>query len=214
MYFIGFNGPPGCGKDTAAHIVCSLAGKGIITQPDGEQFTNILNKKFAEPLKNSVHALLGLSGRSHDAFEHVKDTRQELFMGKSPRAWYIAMSEAFAKVFESDIFFGKVLRNDLTSESVFGDPYSMVAISDCGFGPELKPIVHAMSPSDRMLIVRLHREGCNFNNDSRSYINKEDYCTNATREHITELDLNNNFDIETFTTDLQDAITSWIKSTV
>lgn len=166
MHIFLLNGPPGSGKDFAAAIL-------------GErQF------KMAGALKRMTHAAMGLrygGGDPYSAayFEAHKDVPRSEFGGATPRDAYIQMSEGFVKPLLGEDYLGRVLakeigdavklRYDLRPEAA----PPRYAVSDCGFREEALALVDAFGPQ-ALTLVRLAREGCSFDNDSRGYITLAD----------------------------------------
>jgi len=166
MKVIFINGPPRSGKDAA--------GNALATILKGETF------KFAHALKCGTHALFAAmrgirldmtsiedfaSDATNDAaFEAVKDKSSPEFFGLSPREAYIAVSETLLKPTFGDKFFGAVLMRRLAQ-----DQPGVAIITDSGFVGEAQVIIDAVG-ADNCKLLRMHRDGCDFSNDSRGYI--------------------------------------------
>lgn len=82
----------------------------------------------------------------------------------SPREALIKVSEEIMKPAFGEDYFGKALAADI-SEYV-------TLVPDSGFMDELVPVVESVGPKN-VLVVKIHKNGCNFNNDSRSYLDEE-----------------------------------------
>jgi len=154
------NGPPRAGKDTAQEAV-----------------QNSTRCKFAQAVKEGAHAAFGLDPREYpmDVFEAVKDEPNVLFFGKTPREAYIAYSEMFMKPFTGDQqVFGKLLArwidNWVENNPDINRPF---IVTDSGFRDEAVALVEEFGAGN-IKLIRVHREGCNFDNDSRSYIKLDD----------------------------------------
>jgi hypothetical protein len=164
-----FNGPPGSGKDTACRVLANL------------QHWPIVVEKFAKSVKEGCHGLFGLVDENgavvpHDAYELVKNKPMKKFMGMSPREAYIWYSEEVMKPkFGKDVFgrltvarMNAVVARD--TEPKLGEFTVRVwGISDSGFVEEAACVVENFGASN-VALVRLYREGCDFTNDSRSYL--------------------------------------------
>ena len=157
------NGPPYSGKDTA-----------------WEAYPKGIRTKFARSVKEGTHAAFGLDTDDYDMdfFEHTKDIPNKLFFGKTPREAYIAYSETFMKPFTGDKgVFGKLTSrwiDDIVMEwSKNNLPELPFIITDSGFREEAEVIVEHFGP-ENVKLIRAHRKDCNFDNDSRSYINLDD----------------------------------------
>lgn len=165
-----FNGPPRCGKDTATDLSISILGH-----------TKAGRYRFAEPLKDAVHSLFGMSNVLLEHFDSVKGDPQESLFGMTPRDAYIWMSEEVVKPkFGTDFFARIAVRriNHVFGKGPYGD-FTAVVISDCGFQSEIDLLSKEFG-AENVLLVRLHRVGRTFAGDSRSYI-----------EHSNSIDLEN-----------------------
>lgn len=127
-------------------------------------------EKFARILKERTHALYGLFGPRgrpllHDFFEDRKDVALPEFLGISPRAAYIAVSEDLMKPLHGADIFGRLLLDDMRSAA----GVDLFVITDSGFAPEAAPIV-AWYGANNCRVLRLSASGCTFRGDSRGYI--------------------------------------------
>lgn len=163
------NGPPRAGKDTVGEILCRHgAGRRLI-------------QKFAFEVKERTHAAFRIvdeTGRPvpHDYFEQQKEVPLDCFLGLTPRQAYIAFSEQFMKPIFGEKIFGSLLakRLELTllaaqQKKGFRHVPDAFTITDSGFMPEALPIVEMFDP-EHCTLIRVHRRGCDFSNDSRGYI--------------------------------------------
>ena len=155
MKFVLMNGPPGCGKDTAAaNLVPYLAFKHL---------------KFAAPIKRMVAALLGCDLRT---LEETKDIPNRILRYENslikrddtPRGLLIALSEELLKPRYGNSYFGNALWFEAISSG-----NRLFVISDCGFEGEVGRLIDSAGKAN-CLLVRIHREGHDFTNDSRSYL--------------------------------------------
>lgn len=157
------NGPPKCGKDTvASHLV---------------PYFNFQKMKFAAPLKRMAAGLLDMrvelveEHKDHKFNILRKETISNEF-GIAPeysdeetlRRLLIRISEDFLKPVYGDTFFGRLAVRELQRSS-----YSLIVFTDSGFAREAESIIRAISKSN-VLLIRLHRDGCDFVGDSRSYL--------------------------------------------
>ena len=158
------NAPPRAGKDTAAAQL-------MLRQDDFRKLGYEPSVyKFALPLKNATHALFGLDCPP-DAFEKSKDIVSPVFMGLSPRQAYIKVSEEMVKPVIGIDFFGQIACNVLRDLSLIGKDGRNLCfiISDCGFATEVFPLM-AEFDEENILVVHIHRENCDFKNDSRDWL--------------------------------------------
>jgi hypothetical protein len=179
---IMFNGPPASGKDTAGLFVL-------------EEYNNVRIVKFADPLKQAVAAMFGLSFETVRRLEAIgsqdKDKPMDELMGFSWRQALIWMSEQCMKPkFGKDIF-GALMAQRLSGPT----SCELTVITDCGFTDEVLPVIDEMGPAN-CHIIRLHREDCTFDGDSRSHLfmNARKPPPVGTRVH----DLRNNHDKKMF----------------
>lgn len=150
MKFVLLNGPPGCGKDTAAaQMVPYLAFKHL---------------KFAAPIKRMAAALLQCDMKW---IEENKDT-YIMPLGYNVkitlRQFLIDLSEKFFKPLYGEEVFANLLWDEAKRS-----PSKLFAVSDCGFIGEVGKLVNS-SGRNNCILFRIHRQGCDFTNDSRSYM--------------------------------------------
>jgi len=165
------NGPPGCGKDTAARF---LFESGYARKA-----------KFAEPIKRAAKELFNIDELKFRELEKegnqaIKDIPLRETMGLTWREALIWVAETTKLKFGNDIF-GRVLAHKL-SHTVTGSPATVV--SDCGFIDEVKPMIDVFG-QDNVVVWKIFRDGCEFTNDSRSYIE----CAAETINNKFELDM-------------------------
>lgn len=148
-----FNGPPRCGKDTAANLV---AGK-----------TMGAPMSFAVPLKRQTAALLGVDLVT---LEIIKDMPHAALKGGTPRQYMINLSEKMIKPCYGDDFFGHVAVDSIRKQEPSLSP--LVLFSDSGFLSEAIPVVNEFG-IENCTLIQIARNGCDFSNDSRSYWNMD-----------------------------------------
>lgn len=174
MKFVLLNGPPHCGKDTAvSHLV---------------PYLNFVHLKFAAPFKRMVAALLGCS---MSTLEEIKDRPNRMLRFENaattrddtPRKLLIALSEELLKPRYGNSYFGTVLWGEACTSSG-----KLFIVSDCGFEGEVGRLTESAGASN-CLLIRIHRDGCDFSNDSRSYINLPSVKTLDIPNNLTPHDL-------------------------
>lgn len=158
MYVICFNGPPYSGKDTLAR----LFKEHVETQGFPGR---VLEVSLSDPLRKIAYAMVGLSypdGMDYGAF---KEKYFHVF-GCSGRQLLIDVSERFIKP-----LYGQATLVQLMIDSIpEGFPEDgIVLVRDSGFQIEVDPIISIVGPR-RVMVVRIHREGCTFMGDSREWV--------------------------------------------
>lgn len=157
LTFILLNGPPYSGKDTFAAIVKKHYGS--VTS----------HRKFSAPLKQGLTEMFRLTQHELDKLEADKGTPSPLLCGMSWRQAQIWLSEEVMKPkFGPDIF------GRLMSKGVYGiDPRRrLVVISDSGFLTEANDVADRFGMAN-VHVVEIHKPGCSFEGDSRSYWSSE-----------------------------------------
>lgn len=155
--FIILNGPPKSGKDTIGQQLHFQLRPNYL----------VVKRKLAEPIKRAVAAFLGLTAAEADHyFENpvVKDAPSKRFFETTPRQVLISFSEDWVKPNYGKCAFGEIMLERMK------DHNGVVVITDCGFMEEIS----VFDPTETV-VVRLHRDGCSFQNDSRSYIYPEGF---------------------------------------
>jgi hypothetical protein len=180
-----FNGPPRVGKDT---LVMGLLSK----------FPTAINIKFSTPLKTALPVFFGLTQSQIDMLEQNKDAPRNYFLGKSWRDVQISLSEDWAKPIFGNRVFGNITKNIIENE----DDTNIFLISDSGFQEEAAALVEQFG-KENCLLIRLKREGTNFDNDSRSYWENI--------FDIKEITLYNDKSIEAGIDKAQEIIIRWIE---
>lgn len=162
MKIILLNGPPRCGKDTAARAIRTAFGRDWTFRWE----------KFSLPHKQAFAAIMQKQIDKEGNVEYFEQHKEEVIpaLGVSYRRWQISFSEDFMKpLFGNDIFAKLFLLRQ--GPRLTTDRY-LTAVSDCGFEIEVET-VRAHCPKDTLLI-RIERPGCDFTNDSREYVSDPD----------------------------------------
>ena len=145
------NAPPGAGKDFAAQFLV-------------KNVRDCRLDKFARLLKERTHALYGFPDRDFTYYEYSKDIPSTDFLGLTPREAYIRVSETYFKPTHGNRVFGELLSKELNNI-----PEEVIAISDSGFCEEAEVLIEKYG-TNNVLLIKIHREGCDFSEDSRDYI--------------------------------------------
>lgn len=196
---IVFNAPPRAGKEVAAKAVMKV----INTEDSNlvayhKEFKDELFKVAANTLGISVEEFIqGYDKRApevlgwYPSVEWYKDYKSITVRDNkfSQREWLIHISENVIKPsFGKDVF-GKMFVNSLPQEGI-------IAVSDGGFPEEIQPVIDHVG-AENITIVRIHREGCDFSNDSRDYLTQDMFDST-----IRIIDVENNGTIDKFETDV------------
>lgn len=178
-----FNGPPRSGKDT---IVNDLL----------KRYTKVENIKFSNPLKTALPVFFGLSKEQIQLLESEKEIPKDYLLGKSWRGAQISLSEDWAKK-----TFGLRVFGDITLNIIKNSNNNLFLISDSGFQEEAEALIEYFG-KENCLLIRIKRDGTDFNNDSRSYW-KNIY-------DIEEVTIYNNKSIEAIVDKSNLIINTWI----
>jgi hypothetical protein len=164
-----FNGPPNSGKDYAARVVT-------------DTFQGAVHLEFKKALREVAHYMVSLAQPElpevqlleavkycnlleYARDKSVKDTVIcDEFGGRTWRQFLIWISETVLKpIFGQDIF-GRA-----AAKLVQETDASIIAFSDGGFQSEVDELLKLEGVT--VVVVQLHRDGCEWGNDSRGYIN-------------------------------------------
>lgn len=163
MKFILINGPKRSGKSTLANRAQATL------RINGNHAVTI---GFSYHLKRFVHGIyLGKKGfhMDPDAFDANKEDSQELLGGMSWRQAYIHYSEKVIKPLHGDGWFGdQLVRASIETGA------DIVLVPDSGFRSEAERVI-AAAGAKNVLLIRLHRDGCQYDEtDSRGYVHLDD----------------------------------------
>lgn len=151
-----FNAPPGVGKDCAVdHLIASGKYEGAV------------KRQFKDRLFEITCAIHGVSIERFTGEMYSRENKEKPYpelMNMSPREALIHTSEKIIKPNFSPAFFGRAL-----SESI-DEPLTFVP--DSGFLEEVVPVA-ADHGTANVLVARIFREGFDYSNDSRSYLDPE-----------------------------------------
>jgi hypothetical protein len=156
-HIIFLNGPPGSGKDEV----------GSILEAHGLRAVKCF--KAAAPIKCAVQSFLGISARTGETLKEaaLRDIQSTIDSPITLREFYIRFSESFIKPLLGEATFGHMLG---TSIRLHAPPVAVV--TDSGFLPEIAACIQHTRPIGYTPHVwQLFRKGCDFKEDSRSYLN-------------------------------------------
>ena len=155
------NGPRRCGKDTAAKFIAQ------------EFALESRCAKFATPLKQATAALFSLNQGRYRQLEapgsELKTKPLPELFGLSWVETLIWLSEQCVKPKFGKDAFGLLMLSQLTQPTMT----QVTVISDCGFAEEMTPLI-VFYGAENCHLFRIHREGCTFDGDSRSYVFEND----------------------------------------
>lgn len=154
---IVLNGPPNVGKDTIARAMKEMLGATVQLEFKEQLFTE-LSLWSGVPVPE-------LKARNND--RALKELPWDKLNGLSVRQGLIHVSEDIIKPRYGDGYFGVAAAS--RAEAVIGAGGTPV-FSDGGFNVEIQALASAAGPDVPVLVVRLHRDGCTYDGDSRSYI--------------------------------------------
>lgn len=161
-----FNGPPSAGKNTGCLIARNFFGC--------EEYA------LATRVKVLTHKFFGIDAPP-DFYEKKKGVELKEFNGWTPRQAYIYVSEKLVKPFFGQTVWAERLVKDINDDiAAFQDdkdpkldlgmpPIQSCVVSDLGFEYEIPPFVTEFG-NKNIMIIRVHREGCDFKGDSRGYV--------------------------------------------
>lgn len=153
------NAPPNSGKD---YFVEQLKERDV-KKIGGMSWSH---KELKTPLVELVKNFYSLSDKDveHLSSRENKETPSSLLNGKSWREAVIHVSEIVVKPALGKDIFGKVAAINLS--------VGINIFTDGGFEEELAPIVEEVG-EDNIIIVKIHKDGCSFEGDSRDWIDIE-----------------------------------------
>ena len=173
MYVVGFNGPPECGKDTAAELL-----RAEITRA-GVPHALVHLESLSYPLRSIAYAITGWTGPlDGENYEKFKRTRFQIGQGddgETGRQIMIDSSERFLKP-----VYGEEVMADMLLSRISLKPACVILVRDCGFQSEVNPIINAVG-SKNFYLVNVWRDGKTFEGDSREWV---------THAHSMQLDNN------------------------
>lgn len=155
------NGPPNSGKDV-------IANEMVRRDP------RIVHRKFATPLKEMTHKMLGIT-QTPAELDDVKDEYNiRIITGlvEEPlRASVISLREAYIRMSEKVIKpqFGNNIFGTLSTNAIEDNDDEFTVFSDGGFPEEMLKLT-ARFGWENVKIVHLYRDGTSFEGDSRGYV--------------------------------------------
>jgi len=151
------NAPPNSGKDTLGDYLVKEHGWH--------------KEQMKTPLFTIAAAMLGLTLEQFVLLYSSREWKESYnpVVKMTIRELMIKISEDFVKPVVGKEAFGILAAKQISCLPLD----STVVFSDGGFVEEIKPLVD-MFGKENVVIVRIHRKGCNFENDSRKYITDQE----------------------------------------
>ena len=157
--YVVLNGPPDSGKDFIAELLEKRWGM------HHARFKSKLYK-LAIRMSGVLHGTAMRYFTDRTLKEKTENSPfQVLGASVSPRQYLQFVSEEVIKPLYGKHYFGQALIDETYAL------YPNVVVSDGGFEEEV-----LMLPGDETLIIRLHAEGCSFEDDTRDYLTDE-FCS-------------------------------------
>ncbi|WNO47323.1 hypothetical protein [Vibrio phage vB_VibM_10AMN] len=206
-----FNGPPRSGKGVAASHMKKLINTVDTNLPAFHmEFKDELFKICANTLSISVEDYqTDYDRQTPDKVWWMKDlvsisTSASMVSPReqnnfSQRDFLIHMSENVIKPSFGKDAFGKAFVNSLPEEGI-------VFVSDSGFPEELQPVIDHVG-AENVLVIRIQRNGCSFEGDSRDYLTPEMFNDKVQFYQIT----NNGTEME-FLEGVEELVGMWLNA--
>lgn len=191
------NGAPNSGKDEACEYLTGYF----------RHVENTLHTCFKRKLYQVAAELYCIEYNKFYRLATGRDTKElkiSTIRGMlSPREILIHTSESVIKPNFDKKYFGCALYqyvHEYNSQFYENDDGTCVFVSDCGFTDEIIAVIEAgdVKPVD-VVLIRLHRDGCSFVGDSRSFVSLPDGYTNI-------YDLENNGTLDDFHKNLKEIV--------
>jgi len=147
---ICLNGPPRSGKDEIAKYLKHKSAVHV--------------EKFSAPLKQAATAFF--PERLLEGTDKDKALTDYGFMF-SPRDFQILLSEKLIKPYAVGGIFGRLCATRILNLKTLPE---IIVVADCGFTSEFLELQHCLSPNCKTVLWKISRPGCDFSNDSRSYL--------------------------------------------
>lgn len=168
------NGPPSSGKDTAAKHIRAWYNEKYYGLGIGNRSFCLLDR-MSMPIKRAFAGTMGLPITNDGIVEPWESQKEEIIpeLGVSYRQWQIDFSESFLKCYRQEIC-GELLATRI-GRRFSRNIANLIVVPDCGFEIEIE-ILYARFPPANILLLRCHRDGFDFSNDSRGYVNAPRGC--------------------------------------
>lgn len=153
-----FNGPPRCGKDTAARACFECE--------DLNGHFRVFDR-MSMPIKRAFASMMGIPIDKWGNVAHWEYCKEEVIpvLGVSFRQWQIDFSERFMKPLYGENIFGRLFVGRQLRQYKAG----IIFVPDCGFDVEYQTLAHHLDPAS-VLVVKIYRPNTDFKGDSRTYL--------------------------------------------
>lgn len=163
------NGAPRSGKDTLSRLMFQ-----------GHIFEHFVRGSFKLPLQEVTAAILGMDlGDFLDQYESIKDLPCPNGLPLTVRQLMIKISEEWVKPLGGKRYFGDLAYSRALIDCAFATRFPLqqvpgrtVVFTDGGFGEECLKFVECLGPQN-VYIVRIHRDGHDFSQDSRRLLSAD-----------------------------------------
>ena len=175
------NGPPSSGKDTVVEFITLMIGN-----------SKVHHEKLSRPMKSALAKVFNFNSTELGVLELYKDAENGVRYGDMNwREMQISMFKYLADAYGEGILFVRRNRDNAKMHTV---------VSDAGRNVEITPILRDY-PFKDIGYIELHREGCNYDNDIREYLNHDKFM------HVEVID--NKYDLELFKVQVRKVLRKW-----
>ncbi len=174
------NGPPRCGKDTAAGFVM-------------KHLPSCVEYKMSSPLKYGVQNLYRMWNENIKYCNEYPDEPADILEGLTYRQAQIAMFHGLAAVHDITVLADLAIK--YFNKQVV---HKNIVVSDCGRTVEAEALRKAFP--GRVALIQIRRDGCNYDNDIR-----EDVKGSFTDPIL----IDNKYDLELYEAQIKRALKKW-----
>jgi dephospho-CoA kinase len=178
---ICLNGPPGCGKDTAARFILSSVRMST-------------EYKMSRPLKQGILSIFDIQNPVE--MEKNKDDPQEVFGDKTFRQMQIILYNMLAEEL------GENILSSIACNRIPKLLSQYIIISDSGKDSEVQDLVHTFG-KEKCFLLQIERPGYSFDKDIREWINTKYFISSYTAK------INNKYDLELYHAQIRKVLVAW-----